>query len=168
MVKLLEIKCWTHHTRIKKALEEDLKVIFSKTMTYVLFFTSCLKPCYRQLIPFKWDENIWVYLAKNVLNTSDFCLAGGTYVEQTFTSCLIGVCAPLESLRHYTVFDDIEKKITYSDIYNWGPVVTIKDREMFSLKATNVPQLESVQLLSTVLKLSCVLSRCEDELHHHQ
>ena len=30
MVKLVEIKPWTHHTRIKKALEEDLKVIFKK------------------------------------------------------------------------------------------------------------------------------------------
>ena len=30
IVKLAEIKPWTHHTRIKKALEEDLKVIFRK------------------------------------------------------------------------------------------------------------------------------------------
>ena len=30
MVKLAGIKPWTHHTRIKKALEEDLKVIFQK------------------------------------------------------------------------------------------------------------------------------------------
>ena len=121
-------------------------------MTYVLFFTACLTPCYGQLIPSKQDENIWVYLAKIVLNISDFCFAGGTYVEQTFTSCLIGVCTPLESLRNYTVFKHIKKKMTYSDIYNWGPVVTKKDREMFSLKVTNVPQLESVQPLSTVLK----------------
>ena len=35
----------------------------SKTMTYVLFFTFCLTPCHGQLIPFKQDENIWVYLA---------------------------------------------------------------------------------------------------------
>ena len=76
-------------------------------MTYVLFFTSCLTPCYGRLIPFKQDENIWVYLAKNVVNISDFCLAGGIYVEQTFTSCLIGVCTPLESLRNYTVFEHI-------------------------------------------------------------
>ena len=106
-------------------------------MTYVLFFTSCLTPCYGRLIPFKQDENIWVYLAKNV-NISDFCLAKGTYVEQTFTSWLIGVCTPLESLRHYTIFEHMEKKMTYSDIYNWGPVVTMKDREMFSLEVANV------------------------------
>ena len=30
IVKLAEIKPWTHHTRIKKALEEDLKVFFRK------------------------------------------------------------------------------------------------------------------------------------------
>ena len=30
MVKRAEIKPWTHHTRVKKALEEDLKVIFRK------------------------------------------------------------------------------------------------------------------------------------------
>ena len=50
----------------------------------------------------------------------------------------IGICTPLERLRNYTVFKSIEKKMTYSDIYNWGLVVTIKDREMFSLKVTNV------------------------------
>ena len=65
------------------------------------------------------------------------------------------------------MFERIEKKMTYPDIYNRGPVVTIKDREMFSLKVTNVPQLESVQLLATVLTLSCALGRCGDELHHH-
>ena len=41
MVKLAEIKPWTHHTRIKKALEEDLKVIFRKqylcSKHYLLF-----------------------------------------------------------------------------------------------------------------------------------
>ena len=93
---------------------------------------------YEQLIPFKQDENIWVYLAKIVLNISDFCFAGRTYVEQTFASCLIGVCTPLESLRNQTVFKHIEKKMIYFDIYNWGSLVTLKDREMFSLKATDV------------------------------
>ena len=44
----------------------------------------------------------------------------------------------MESLRNYTAFEHIEKRMTYSDIYNWGPVVTIKDREMFSLKVANV------------------------------
>ena len=66
-------------------------------------------PMYGQLIPFKRDENMWVYLAKDILNFSDFCLAGGTYVEQSFTSCLVGVCTPLESLQIHTVFD--HKKI---------------------------------------------------------
>ena len=107
-------------------------------MTYVLFFTSCLTPYYGQLIPFKQDENIWVYLTEIVLNISDFCFARGTYVEQTFTSCLIGVCTPLESLRNYTVFKHIDKKMTYCEIYHWRPVVTIKDRKMFSLKIANV------------------------------
>ena len=84
------------------------------SLHYVLF-----NPLFGQLIPFKWDENIWVYLAKHFLNISDFCLAGGIYVEQTFTSCLIGVCTPLESLRNYTVFEHIKKKMTYSDIYSY-------------------------------------------------
>ena len=80
VVKLAEIKPWTHHTRIKKALEDDLKVIFKKTMTCVLFIISCLTPCYGQLVPFQQVEDIWVYLAKIVLDISDFCFAGGTYV----------------------------------------------------------------------------------------
>ena len=36
------------------------------------------------------------------------------------------------------MFEHIEKKVISSDIYNLGPVVTIKDREMFSLKVANV------------------------------
>ena len=67
---------------------------------------------YEQLIPFKQDENIWVYLAKNVPNISDFCLEGGTYIEQPFTSCLVGIRTPLESLRNYTVFDLVNKEMT--------------------------------------------------------
>ena len=110
---------------------------------------------------------MWVYLAKSVLNIFDFCLAGGTYIEHIFTSCLIGVCTPLESLGNYTVFERIKNKMTYSDIYHWGPVVTIKDREMFSLKVANRTPARECANLSTVLKLFCALSRCEDELHPH-
>ena len=36
------------------------------------------------------------------------------------------------------LFQRINRKITHSDIYDWGPVVTLKDRKMFSLKATHV------------------------------
>ncbi|XP_045677565.1 syncytin-B-like [Phyllostomus hastatus] len=109
-----------------------------QTMPYIVCITLCLAPCHGELTPFKENENIWVYLAKNVLNTSDFCLAGGTYIEQTFASYIVGVCAPLESLRNYTLFKYINKTITYADIYNFGPSVNLKDREMFSIKVTQV------------------------------
>ena len=62
----------------------------------MFFITFGLTSGYGEFIPFKQDENIWVYLAKYVLNI--FCLTGGAYVEQTFTSCLIGACTPLKSL----------------------------------------------------------------------
>lgn len=75
---------------------------------------------------------------KNVLNISKFSLSGGTYVEQTSTSHLIGDCTALGSLQNYSVFQHINKTITYFDIYYWGPMVTLKVREMFSLKVTNV------------------------------
>ena len=117
-----------------------------------------LAPCYGQRIPFKRDENIWVYLAKTVLNISDFCLAGGTYVEQAFTPCVIGVCTPLESLRNYTVFEHIGKKMTYSDIYNWAPVVTIKDREMLSLKVGIVAPARGCVTFANCTKNRLVLS----------
>ena len=68
-------------------------------MTYVLFITSCLTPCYGRLIPFKQDENIWVYLAKIVLNISNFCFAGGTYVEQTCTTCLMVFVLPWKAFE---------------------------------------------------------------------
>ena len=110
----------------------------SKTMTYILFTTFSLTLCYRELAPCTWDKNIWVHLAKNVLNVSEFCLAEGTYVEQTFTTPLKGVCTPLESLWNCTLLQHINRKRTYTDVYNWQPVVTPKDREIFSLKVTYV------------------------------
>lgn len=81
---------------------------------------------------------------RNVLNICNFSLSGGTYVEYTSTSHLIGDCTPLGSLQNYSLFQHINKSTTYSDIYYWGPVTTLKVREMFSLKVTNVAQLESV------------------------
>ena len=84
---------------------------------------------------------MWVYLAKSVLNIFDFCLAGGTYIEHIFTSCLIGVCTPLESLQNYTFFQQINKK-TYATIYTWGTVVTLNNKEMFLLTLSNVAPAE--------------------------
>lgn len=109
----------------------------------ILVLTSVLLGCFSEgLIPFRRDENIWVYLAKHALNVSDFCLSGGTYMEQAFTSCLIGVCTPLETIRNSTIFQFIDKPISYSDIYSWGPTVTKKDRAMFSLKVSAVTPAE--------------------------
>ena len=44
--------------------------------------------------------------------------------------------SPGKPLKLY--FKHINKKITYSNIYNWELVVILKDTEMFSLKVTNV------------------------------
>lgn len=46
-------------------------------------------------------------------------------------------CTPLESLGNYSLFQHINKTITYSDVYNWD-MVTLKDKEMFSLRVTKV------------------------------
>lgn len=66
--------------------QEDLRVSFQKSW-HILSIT--LTPCYGELIPFKQDENIWVYLAKkNVLNISDFCFRGNLcWTNVHVTSC---------------------------------------------------------------------------------
>lgn len=89
-------------------------------------------------MPFRKDENVWVYLAKHVVNVSDFCLTGGSSVEQTLTSSLIGVRTPLNHMKNHTIFQFITKPSSYSDIYNWGPISSLKDRSTFSLKVTAV------------------------------
>lgn len=53
-------------------------------------------------IPFQRNENVWVYLAKHIMNVSEFSLKGGTYVEQTFTSRLVGVCTCLNQIKKTT------------------------------------------------------------------
>ena len=81
------------------------------------------------------------------------------------------------NLRNYTVFEHIEKKMTYSDIYNWGPVVAIKDREMFSLKVANVaPARECVTfvnctkdclVLSAGVKVNCTTTTDVSHAYAH-
>lgn len=89
-------------------------------------------------IPFQRNENVWVYLAKHIMNVSEFSLKGGTYVEQTFISCLVGVGTSLNQIKNHTIFWFINKPISYSDIYNWGPITTEKDMSMFSLQVRTV------------------------------
>ncbi|XP_074172436.1 uncharacterized protein LOC141567811 [Rhinolophus sinicus] len=131
----------------------------------ILVLTAVLLGCSSEgPIPFERDENIWVYLAKHVLNISDFCLSGGTYVEQTFTSCLIGVCTPLETIRNHTMFQSIDKRISYSDIYHWGPVVTREDRAMFSLKVSAVTPVEDC-VMFTGCTHSCFVLTADADLN---
>lgn len=72
------------------------------------------------------------------MNVSDICLKGGTYVEQTFTSCLVGVCIPLSQIKNHTTFWFINKPMSYSDIYNWGPITTENDMSVFYLQVRTV------------------------------
>ena len=57
-----------------------------------------------------------------------------------------------ECLRNYTVFEHTKKKMTCSDMDNWGPVVTIKHREKFAWKVANVAPARACATLPTVLK----------------
>lgn len=67
----------------------------------------------------------WVYLAKHIINVSDFCLTAGTYIE-------------LSLPVWWGIFQFIDKPISYSDIYNWSPISTQKDMSMFSLQVRAV------------------------------
>lgn len=48
------------------------------------------------------EANLWEQLATKVVNTSTFCLQSGKSVTDVFTSCLVGVPTPLDTLRNYT------------------------------------------------------------------
>lgn len=50
-----------------------------------------------------FSNEMKILAKKNVLNISNFSLSGGTYVEQTSTSHLIGDCTALGSLQNYSV-----------------------------------------------------------------
>ena len=116
--------------------------------------------------PIKWDESIWVYLAQEVLNISYFCLSGGISIKQTFTSCLVGVCTSLYSLWIHTLLQHIKKTII-SDIYIWEPVVTLKDREMFSLKVTYVVPVGKCTTFVKCTKNGFMLLANGNELQYH-
>lgn len=126
----------------------------------LLFLSLRPKGISDDLIPLQKNENIWVYLAKHVMNISDFYLKGGTYVEQTFASCLVGVCTPLSHVRIYTIFQYINKPISYSDIYNWGPITTKKDRSMFSLQVRTITPVDRCVLFTSFPNQCFNLSTC--------
>lgn len=109
-----------------------------KTALVLLLVLHLTIPASGERLAVKRDENIWVYLARSVLNVSDFCLSGGISVKQTFTSGLIGVGAPIANIKNDTHFRHFRKEITYWDLYAIGPSVQRKDKDMFSLKVAAV------------------------------
>ncbi|XP_059570322.1 syncytin-B-like [Alligator mississippiensis] len=90
----------------------------------------------KNLLQQKFDaqENVWIYLAREILNKMDFCLAGGINAHLVFTSCLIAVPTPFQILQNYTMLKDVNKKSTYQDIYKWGTIVKEKSKNMFSVQ----------------------------------
>ncbi|XP_059571944.1 syncytin-A-like [Alligator mississippiensis] len=88
------------------------------------------------LLQEKFDpqENVWIYLAWEILNRMDFCLAGGINAHLVFTSCLIAVPTPLKILQNYTMLKEVDKESTYQGIYKWGTVVKEKSRNIFSVR----------------------------------
>ncbi|XP_059584597.1 uncharacterized protein LOC132250851 [Alligator mississippiensis] len=89
---------------------------------------------------FEKSQNVWVYLAKDVLNVTHFCLAGGTSVEDIFTSCLIGVPTPLEAVRNQTWFasEGIGVPINYTNYPMWGTITTERNASTFEIDLLTV------------------------------
>lgn len=121
-------------TQTNKGLEMDCR----KTMLTGLLLMTGLLTLRGDITAFQQDEIVWAYLPENILNASDFCLRGGSYVEEVSAACLMGVGAHLEDLRSYTLFQNINKPMTFSDIYNWGSVVTKREMGMFTLKLAGI------------------------------
>lgn len=109
-----------------------------KTMLTVLLLMTGLLSLRGDTTAFKKDDIVWVYLAENILNTSNFGLRGGLYFEEVSTACLMGVGTHLEDLRNYTLFKNINKPMDFPDLYNWGSVVTKVETGMFTLKLAGI------------------------------
>lgn len=124
--------------RVDRQTQGGPKSCPPKTALVLILVLPLTIPASGERPPVKRDENIWVYLARNVLNASDFCLSGGISVEQTFTAGLIGVGAPIATIKNYTHFRHFRKEITYWDLYAVGPSVQQKDKDMFSLEVAAV------------------------------
>lgn len=124
--------------RVDRESQRGPKSCPPKTALVLILVSLLTIPASVEIIPLKRDENIWVYLARNVLNVSDFCLSGGISVKQTFASGLIGIGTPIANIKNYTHFRHFRKEITYWDLYAVGPSVQQKDKDMFSLKIAAV------------------------------
>lgn len=104
--------------------------VFCKTVytfMFVTYVTAFLEP---NLFPEK--GNIQEYLAKEVLNTTNFCLAGGKSVKDILT-CLMGVASTPHAILNHTRLRDFHLTDSYSSIFDWGPPSDIKDQDMYTL-----------------------------------
>ncbi|XP_059589230.1 syncytin-2-like [Alligator mississippiensis] len=89
---------------------------------------------------FEKSQNVWVHLAKDVLNVTHFCLVGGISVDDIFTSCLIGVPTPMEALQNQTWFTSrgIGGPINYTNNSMWGTITTEKNASTFEIDLLTV------------------------------
>ncbi|XP_032065239.1 uncharacterized protein LOC116503140 [Thamnophis elegans] len=97
-------------------------------MLTVTQVTAFLEP---NLIPEK--GNIWEYLAKEVLNTRDFCLESGRSVKDILKTCLIGVIVGPQAIHNDTKLRHIPITPSYSTIYDWGNVTKTKNLGKYTL-----------------------------------
>lgn len=84
------------------------------------------------------NGNIWEYLVREVLNTTDFCLKGGRSVKDILSTCLIGVAAHPQSIQNFTKLRNFHLTTSYSTIFYWGRTTDFKDETMFVLHTTTV------------------------------
>ncbi|XP_059576733.1 uncharacterized protein LOC132247730 [Alligator mississippiensis] len=89
---------------------------------------------------FEKNQNVWIYLAKEVVNTTHFCLAGGTSVQDVFTSCLIGMPTPLETLQSHIWLKnfDLSGFNLWNTAYEWGPITQKRKVSTFSIDLLTV------------------------------
>ncbi|XP_069505997.1 uncharacterized protein [Ambystoma mexicanum] len=62
------------------------------------------------------EENMWIYLAQQVLNISHFCLTDVPNAEALFTTCLVAVPTPVPVLKHIFCVTHNDSLVQDSDI----------------------------------------------------
>lgn len=112
-----------------------VKILFTAVFLYFKCISGFMEP---KLFPEK--GNVWEYLAKEVLNTTDFCLAGGRSVKDILTTCLMGVAVAPKTITNNTRFREHPLTASYYNIFRWGASTYIKDNSMYTLQVAAVTQ----------------------------
>lgn len=108
----------------------------------IIYPVSHLSEGFMEANLFPEKGNVWEYLAKEMLNVTEFCL-GGWNGQGHLSNLFLGVATHPQAIQNFTRLRDFRLVLSYSTIFDWEPNTEYKDRTMFTLYTATVTKAAS-------------------------